>query len=233
MARKSSQRNKGKSRTLSSRRRFKDFSTGMYENTAFEKGQKGAEPPRKGFETHVPRKMREMQLAIQRVKDMEAGKQVHWPKSREDVPRPQQPRFKKQKKSAAADADDDAVPASSSSAPPQPEPSQKSQQPFQLPSQQKRKAESIDQPTSVDKKRPKLSTDSAKPVDFARAKPAKFGATNAAPPTLHVGGHFKKVMQQKKAMDLDARKADALARQREKALTAYAAAKAARREKQK
>ena len=53
------------------------------------------------------------------------------------------------------------------------------------------------------------------------------------PPTLHVGGHFKKVMQQKKAMDLDARKADALARQREKALTAYAAAKAARREKQK
>ena len=58
----------------------------------------------------------------------------------------------------------------------------------------------------------------------------KFGETNDAPPTLKVSGQLSKKVAAAHGVDAAAQaKTDALARQRQSAMEAYAKAKAARR----
>ena len=110
MARKTSQRKRsGEKRSLTARKtHFKNVSNAMLENTSFhrEASVLNAEPLKKGFETHVPRKVREMRAAMQRVKDMEAGKHVAWRPHREDVPKPKHERVPKRKRAEAGAAAD-------------------------------------------------------------------------------------------------------------------------------
>ena len=101
------------SRSLASRKRVKDVSGAMFENTSFhrEASKLNIEPLKAGFDTALPRAFREMQKRIQQVKDAEAGKTVKRYVPHPDMPRPAQPREKmsgkKAKKKGMDEADKD------------------------------------------------------------------------------------------------------------------------------
>ena len=225
---------KGKSRTLTSRKtRFKDVSAAKLD-TPF---SHMAEPPKAGFEMHMPRKMREMQLAMQRVKDREAGIRVEWRAHREDLPRPQQPRNwnKKRKAEDVATAASGTIHADAAL------PSRGDADAFggrasrpnsELKSKKAKKAIDAASVGAVvagsDLKH--SSQQSSRLVEGVRGP--RFGETNAAPPVLLVGGQLKKKMvaQRAKQQKHGGGAMIDIARQREQAIKAYAMAKAARRE---
>ena len=101
------------SRSLASRKRVKDVSGAMFENTSFhrEANKLDIEPLKAGFDTALPRAFREMQKRIQQVKDLEAGKPVKRYVPHPDMPKPTQQREKiigkkAKRKGGAAAADE-------------------------------------------------------------------------------------------------------------------------------
>jgi hypothetical protein len=213
---------KSKNRSLTSRKtKFKDVSSAMLDNAYSKKsGAVAADPPKAGFDTQVPRKMREMMWAMQRAKDKEAGKHVAWRAHREDLPRPERVRPAKKRKGDHAEDTPPSRDAADGAGASVVEPDAK----------QKRAKVASNGPVSevhdaVQQKHARAST-SSKPIDFERSKAPKFGATNMAPPEIRVGGQLKKKLLQQQA------KADLIARQRDDAMKAYAAAKLARRQGQ-
>lgn len=230
MARKSNQRKQsGQKRSLTARKtHFKSVSNyaANMENNDFHRGAGSlmAEPPKAGFETHIPRKVREMQAAMQRVKDMEAGKKVAWRAHREDVPRPKTERPQKRKRNAedpATDKNEDAAAQTSGNA-----------EAAVFSQQDRKRAEAVAEPTAAIAAAAKKLAGAIKkkPHDHVVEKRPRFGDTNAAPPTLQIGGQLKKkIAEQRVAQGKEAR----LSLQREQAIAAYAAAKAAKREEAK
>lgn len=186
-----------------------------------------AAPPKANFESHVPRKMREMQMAMQRVKDIEAGKKVTWRAHREDLPKPQHAKNKRKAEAAASNVrpryEDDATPADE-----------------QGPSKKQKKKQGMDDaaaPTTAAaaQGRALLATKALlagrEPrVAAPEKKVARFGETNAAPPVLQISGRLQKQMLQQRSATQRAE--DLQARQREQALKAYHAAKAQKRAEQ-
>lgn len=227
MSRKGNQRTKSKKgRSLSSRKkRLKDVSSALLESEPYHRrqGTQMAEPPKHDFETQLPRKMREMMQAVQRAKDKEAGRRVEWRAHREDMPKPKQPSSRKRKHEQADMSPDTAGGYGDSAA-----------NVSDVKRIRKRPQDAADGagaavPHGNDEQylpRPS-SKESSKPIDFVRSKAPRFGETNVAPPDIRVGGQLKKKLQEQRVA---AQKADIIARQREAAIKAYAAAKAARRE---
>lgn len=235
-----------KSRSLASRKRHKDVSSAMFENTSFEReaDRLSIEPLKAGFDTALPRSFREMQKQIQLMKDAEAGKPVKRYVPHEDMPRPNQPREKFGGKKSKAKNDAAAQGVSNS----QNEGGSKDEYAFansfvdrnknkqkgggegqgdKAAAGKKRKLEEpVDEASEAGLPRFHESSRAKARKDFPRAEPVKFGSTNDAPPTLLVGGHLKKVANAARA---GAAKADALARQRAAAIQAYAEAKKKRR----
>ena len=224
---------KGKSRTLTSRKKhFKDVTSATLENTAYHRDRFGqvADAPKKNFDAQVPRKMREMMQAMQRMKDREAGKQVQWRAHREDVPRPNQPKFNKKRKAEAAPSnpddgkqprDDDEAESSADKK------RQKSTKQAPLPPPAVAALLRGGSSSGADKSAQQQKQQRpGKPTEFAKAKAAKFGSTNDAPPDLRIGSQLKKQMMKQRAKEA------MLIQQREVAVAAYANAKKARREEQ-
>jgi len=240
MSRKRKASDKGKSRSLTSRKtRFKDVSAAQFENTSFHREVPvlSAEPPKAGFETQVPRRMREMQRAMQIAKDREAGKQVTWRAHREDLPRPpHQARQKKKKRKAEADAPAPESAEGESAAGPSPHADAASatgEGTARRNNKRQRTADSTSELSvaAVGRASPKHAQAAGSKLEFVRSKRTKFGETNTAPPDIRVGGQLRKKLEQRSAAA--ALKANEVARQREAAIQAYAAAKAARREQQR
>ena len=91
------------SRSLTSRKRAKDVSMAMLENVYTRDKMLADAAPRGDFETAMSRSSREIQRAMQLVKDKEAGLSTNpFFYHREDLPRsPSEPHRKKKKRSAA------------------------------------------------------------------------------------------------------------------------------------
>lgn len=238
---------KQRSQSLASRKRAKDVSSAMFENTSFHAEAKGllVDAPKKGYETAVPRKLLEMQKAMARVTDKQAGRTVTWRAHRESVPKPKSANEgnRPPKKMAqqgdtptAANAEvsrGGAVDSGNSSGGggiggeptieslprlKQPPPRQATPQGGDA---SQRTASARDAAALVGQKR-------AREGDRGGPQRAKFGETNAAPPTLLVGGRLKK--QAQAARNSAQAREDALARQRAQVQAAYAQMKAARRQ---
>ena len=243
------------SRSLASRKRVKDVSGAMFENTSFhrEASKLNIEPLKAGFDTALPRAFREMQKRIQQVKDAEAGKPVKRYVPHPDMPRPAQPREKiggkKAKKKGMDEADKDGTVESkgdyafadsfvrkskgggegqgvaAADAASVGEAGKKRK--LEPP---KDEAEAAGLPRFHESSRAKGGSSSTKLADFPRAERVKFGSTNDAPPTLLVGGNLKKAANAARASTAQV---DSLARQRAAAISAYAEAKKKRRLEQR
>ena len=231
---------KGKkhARSLSSRKKAKDMTSATPTWERFASDRHLAEPPKKDFD-EMPRKMREMQKAIERMKQREAGGPFKpFYSHREDKPKPAPFKGQQQQQQSGQH---------SSSLPP-------SQQQQQQQSKHKRKQmqdAATPMPSADEFVPPRLgktslpSTANAagtaagvkrsreEPVDgdgTQRVQKPRFGETNDAPPTLVVGGQLSKKLAAARSLAAgEQAKAEALARQRQGAIDAYAKAKAARR----
>ena len=239
-----------KSQSLRSRKRHKDVSSAVFENTAFHDTARNLtnEPLKGGFETAMPRAFREMQRAMKQVADHEAGKKVVRRRPREDLPRPEHAERKggkKKKKGAAAgsgwdsggaegssrfgfglnDADDESQRISHDAG------GQAGGQSKHAGKKRPRDQPEEQQPESefalpIFHEAAAKRAKAAKAAEFAKSTPAKFGSTNDAPPTLLVGGNLKKMAERRAGVS----KESMLAQQRAQAIASYAAAKKARRE---
>ena len=215
-------------RTLASRKRHKDMSAAMFENTSLHEDapNRGNEPLKPGFETALPRKFQLMQKSMRAVADKEAGRAVSRYVPREDLPRAtdHKPMGKKAKAAAAAEAAAARGAGSGSSA-------QDGASMAPLNNAGKKRARSVVEDAAAGDALPvfhEAVQKKAKTFDFAKGAPPKFGATNDAPPTLLVGGNLKKLAQARAG----AQKAEQLAQQRAQAIASYAAAKKKRREEE-
>jgi hypothetical protein len=221
-----------KSRSLASRKRHKDVSGAMFENTSYhaQASAISGEAPKAGFETAVPRRVREMQRAMEQMADREAGKPSTWrPAHREDLPRPQQQ--KKQHASTKTQSSARDFAAGDEARRP------KEGAVSELAGRDRTRGhDHVDTNLQRGKKRPKPEGSDEQP-DLARedrnqkqrrpheataARVPKFGETNAAPPELLIGGNLKKMAAR------SAQQTAMLARQREQAIANYKKAKAAR-----
>ena len=217
---------KARKQSLASRKRAKDVSSAMLENT-YKPSVRDVQQVEKFDDAAVPRGMRNLMRSIQMVKDAEAGKPVkHYQLFREDTPRPDRPRKGEKGRAHAEGKGGDDV-----SAPPtvrEREDLSVDTRPTEAsdPSQ----GQNMDQSRSH--KRPR---DGAKVAMASGAgtrssagssagsgsgrKAAKFGETNNAPPELVLRGHFAKKASASSQERL-------LAMKREAVLQNYAAAKA-------
>ena len=225
-------------RTLTSRKtRFKNVSSAKLDAPLSHM----PDPPKAGFEMHMPRKMREMQLAMQRVKDREAGIHVEWRAHREDLPRPQQPKNwnKKRKAEDPATAASGTVHADAtlqSRGDADALGGRANKPNSELKSKKAKKAKGAVGVGAVGvgavvagSNLKHSSQQSSRPIEGLRGP--RFGETNAAPPTLLVGGQLKKMVAKRAQQQKHGAGAMIdIARQREQAIKAYAMAKAARRE---
>ena len=221
-------------RSLSSRKRAKDVSSATPVWERFAGDRSLAEPPRSDFETAIPRKARIMQKDMERAKQLEAGQSVNTRHlCREDRPRPEPKGTKQQPEKRGTDTGNGTggqrkcsmnapMPDADHFVPPRlagfP---QSSSAPSHAAA-----ASPIDVIAGSKKRRREEMDDGGK---LPKRVP-KFGETNAAPPALVVGGALaKKVAAARNAVMSAQNKADAIQRQRQTALAAYAAAKARRR----
>ena len=227
-------RKKGKrhARSLSSRKRLKDVSTAIPDDYGrFASDKFLADPPKKDMDAKLPRKLMMMQHAIARMHQIEAGEKPRPPRwSQPDGPRPEQPHTKVKKQQRALSA------AKSEGAGPAREPSVEDEI-SALPRLTGKSARST--PSAVAQNAAAAAAASAgkkrqreEQHEFSekRQRVPKFGETNDAPPTLKVSGQLSKKVAAAHGVDAAAQaKTDALARQRQSAMEAYAKAKAARR----
>jgi len=228
-----------KSRSLASRKRAKDVSGAMLENTVYHKEGKSllAEPPQAGFDTALPRKFREMQRVMQHMRERESGK-AHspWRAHFEDTgprPRPQKPpKASTGKASTGKTSTDDGPAGQPSAATPAPSSigtvSQAAAHKSASGGASTTRAVgpvgaggTVASASGQKRKREVPDAGAAR----ARVVP-KFGETNDAPPMLMVGGRLAKQLA---AQRTNAHRADQIAQQRQSAIASYKAAKAARR----
>lgn len=228
-------RKKGKrhARSLSSRKRLKDVSTAIPDDYGrFASDKFLADPPKKDMDAKLPRKLMMMQHAIARMHQIEAGEKPRPPRwSQPDGPRPEQPhtKVKKQQRGALSAAKSEGAEGAR-------EPSVEDEI-SALPRLTGKSARST--PSAVAQNAAAAAAASAgkkrqreEQHEFGEKRPRvpKFGETNDAPPTLKVSGQLSKKVAAAHGVDAAAQvKTDALARQRQSAMEAYAKAKAARR----
>ena len=222
---------KARKQSLASRKRAKDVSRAMLDNT-FKTSQKEVLQVEKFNDTSIPRSMRNLMRSIQSVKDVEAGKTVKvYSKFREDVPRVAgSHKGKKRARGSDEKSGPEQDPAHTADA-------ASAVLPAAAPELEASAAGSSTQGTQSEPVRPKKkakkkrapSTDTSTMPETSgskgggsRGKEAKFGETNKAPPELMLSGHFAKRAAQA-GVDPQGRM---LALRREAVLQNYAASKA-------
>lgn len=220
-------------RSLSSRKRGKDVTNATPTWERFASDKLLAEPPKNDFETKLPRKQMMMMKDMERMREIEAGgkkRPMNWYRADHGQKAPEQ-KGKKHKSAAVADRPVDTRPATLGADVSAAE---------YVPPRLKGK-NAPEGATAV--AAPGVAADAAGLLEGAgkkrrrevddeppRARLPKFGETNDAPPTLHVGGQLAKKLAMARAAEAAAQsKEAALARQRQSAIEAYAAAKARRR----
>lgn len=234
-------------RSLTSRKRAKDVSSAHIDNVYSKEKMIADAVPRADFETALPRAVRNIQKSMQRLKDRESGVQTK-PQYfyREDLPRSSNEPHRKKKKMKMAAGEQ-----STATAEVQPAQIDGGDGQQQGKSKHKNKRKDPDaMPGETDVRY--VSTEVADThtagvgsrihalgqalgakkrrigqAEDTRVRVPRFGETNDAPPSLVIGGQLSKQIARVTGA---ASKMDAIARQRQIAIEAYAKAKAARRE---